>query len=311
MTEPPETNEPTELPVADPDAELPAPGEPPERISLAVRLATLVAIIVPLLGLVAAPFFLWGWGFRWIDLGLLAGHVRPDRPWASPSASTGCSSTARSRRTSWVKFVLAVLGSMAVQGPLLKWVAMHRRHHQHSDTPDDPHSPAPPRRGRPRRAARLLARPHRLVLRPRPAGPRPLRQGPQPAAVRCGWRAPCSPLWVALGLLIPAVLGGLLTGTLGGRLDGADLGRAGPHLPGPPRDLERQLGLPPVGPAALPERRREPEQRRVRRPGAGRGVAQHPPRLPDLGPARPAVVADRRRATGSSARWPCWASPGT
>ena len=30
---------------------------------------------------------------------------------------------------------------MAVEGPLLKWVAVHRRHHQHSDTHADPHSP--------------------------------------------------------------------------------------------------------------------------------------------------------------------------
>jgi stearoyl-CoA desaturase (delta-9 desaturase) len=41
----------------------------------------------------------------------------------------------------WVKFILAALGSMAVVGSLLNWVAQHRRHHQHSDTPDDPHSP--------------------------------------------------------------------------------------------------------------------------------------------------------------------------
>jgi stearoyl-CoA desaturase (delta-9 desaturase) len=40
----------------------------------------------------------------------------------------------------WVKFILAALGSMAVVGSLLNW-AQHRRHHQHSDTPDDPHSP--------------------------------------------------------------------------------------------------------------------------------------------------------------------------
>jgi stearoyl-CoA desaturase (delta-9 desaturase) len=39
-----------------------------------------------------------------------------------------------------VQFALAVVGSMAVQGPLLKWVAFHR-HHQHSDRRDDPHSP--------------------------------------------------------------------------------------------------------------------------------------------------------------------------
>jgi stearoyl-CoA desaturase (delta-9 desaturase) len=37
--------------------------------------------------------------------------------------------------------VLAVLGSMAAQGPILFWVAMHRRHHAFSDKPGDPHSP--------------------------------------------------------------------------------------------------------------------------------------------------------------------------
>ena len=40
-----------------------------------------------------------------------------------------------------VQFILAALGSMAVQGPLLNWVALHRRHHQHSDEHEDPHSP--------------------------------------------------------------------------------------------------------------------------------------------------------------------------
>jgi stearoyl-CoA desaturase (delta-9 desaturase) len=36
---------------------------------------------------------------------------------------------------------LAVLGSMAVQGPVISWVADHRRHHAHPDRPGDPHSP--------------------------------------------------------------------------------------------------------------------------------------------------------------------------
>jgi stearoyl-CoA desaturase (delta-9 desaturase) len=30
---------------------------------------------------------------------------------------------------------------MSVQGPLLRWVAVHRRHHVHSDGEGDPHSP--------------------------------------------------------------------------------------------------------------------------------------------------------------------------
>jgi stearoyl-CoA desaturase (delta-9 desaturase) len=42
--------------------------------------------------------------------------------------------THRSNETNRVvQFILAVLGSMAVEGLLLKWVALHRRHHQYSD----------------------------------------------------------------------------------------------------------------------------------------------------------------------------------
>jgi stearoyl-CoA desaturase (delta-9 desaturase) len=40
-----------------------------------------------------------------------------------------------------LRAVLAVVGSMAAQGPLLYWVASHRRHHAYSDQPGDPHSP--------------------------------------------------------------------------------------------------------------------------------------------------------------------------
>lgn len=40
-----------------------------------------------------------------------------------------------------MRVALAILGSMAGQGPLYWWVAVHRRHHRHSDGPGDPHSP--------------------------------------------------------------------------------------------------------------------------------------------------------------------------
>jgi len=40
-----------------------------------------------------------------------------------------------------VRLVVGILGSMAAQGPLLFWVAEHRRHHKHTDTSGDPHSP--------------------------------------------------------------------------------------------------------------------------------------------------------------------------
>jgi stearoyl-CoA desaturase (delta-9 desaturase) len=40
-----------------------------------------------------------------------------------------------------LQYVLAVLGSMAAQGPLAHWVADHRKHHAHTDEEGDPHSP--------------------------------------------------------------------------------------------------------------------------------------------------------------------------
>jgi stearoyl-CoA desaturase (delta-9 desaturase) len=40
-----------------------------------------------------------------------------------------------------VRAVLGVLGSWAMQGPIDRWVADHRRHHRFTDEPADPHSP--------------------------------------------------------------------------------------------------------------------------------------------------------------------------
>src|SRR5688500_10636713 len=63
----------TVLPVANPRAELPPCRPGPRGVPLGVRIVTIVAILVPLLGAIAAPFFVWGWGFGWSDLGLLLG----------------------------------------------------------------------------------------------------------------------------------------------------------------------------------------------------------------------------------------------
>ena len=45
----------------------------------------------------------------------------------------------RTRRP--IAWLLGVMGSMALQGPLIWWVSTHRVHHQHSDDTKDPHSP--------------------------------------------------------------------------------------------------------------------------------------------------------------------------
>jgi stearoyl-CoA desaturase (delta-9 desaturase) len=48
----------------------------------------------------------------------------------------------RSFRTSRAfQFILALLGTTAMQNGPLWWVSWHRRHHKHADSPEDPHSP--------------------------------------------------------------------------------------------------------------------------------------------------------------------------
>jgi stearoyl-CoA desaturase (delta-9 desaturase) len=40
-----------------------------------------------------------------------------------------------------VRYAFAIMGSYAVEGPVLDWVADHRKHHTFSDEEGDPHSP--------------------------------------------------------------------------------------------------------------------------------------------------------------------------
>src|SRR5437588_2384252 len=41
----------------------------------------------------------------------------------------------------WLRAAFAALGSAAAEGPVIDWVATHRKHHQFSDVDGDPHSP--------------------------------------------------------------------------------------------------------------------------------------------------------------------------
>jgi stearoyl-CoA desaturase (delta-9 desaturase) len=45
------------------------------------------------------------------------------------------------RTRTWVRATLAVLGSAAIEGPVVAWVADHRKHHAFADKEGDPHSP--------------------------------------------------------------------------------------------------------------------------------------------------------------------------
>jgi stearoyl-CoA desaturase (Delta-9 desaturase) len=189
-----------------------------DQATTMVRLVTGIGVVGPVLGAVAAALLLWGWGFSWIPLGLMLGMY----------LLTGLGVTVGYHRlfthrafetTATMKFILAVLGAMAFEGPVLKWVAMHRRHHQHSDDPQDPHSPHHSGAGLRGVLAGAWHAHVGWVFEPDPDGlSRYVGDLAADPVVRCvsqtWW------LWCALGLVIPAVLGAVLSGTWMGTLLG-------------------------------------------------------------------------------------------
>jgi stearoyl-CoA desaturase (Delta-9 desaturase) len=69
--------------------------------------------------------------------------------------------THRSFQTkTWVRTTFAVLGSAAIEGPVISWVADHRKHHAFSDQEGDPHSPHAGHEGGWRGALRGLLHAH-------------------------------------------------------------------------------------------------------------------------------------------------------
>jgi stearoyl-CoA desaturase (delta-9 desaturase) len=194
------------------------PGTARDLAPLPARLATLAVICIPLLGVVAASCLTWGWGFCWVDLALLLGMY----------ALTGLGITVGFHRLfshrafetyPWVKFALAALGSMAFQAWLFQWVAQHRRHHQHSDEPGDLHSPHHHGRGV-RGVLRGFWHAHVgwVFLADPPGLGRYVGDLRRSRALRVANALVA--LWAALGLAIPAALGGLLAASWCGALTG-------------------------------------------------------------------------------------------
>lgn len=174
--------------------------------------------VAPIAGTVAALAFLFVRPFGVVEFALLFGM------WLA----TGLGITVGYHRlfthrtfhtTSAVAAVLAVLGSMAGQGPVVSWVALHRRHHEYSDRAGDPHSPNLSGDGV-RGALRGLAHSHFLWMR-RHEYPNVVHYAPDLIKDRSLMRvARLYYWWVGLGLLIPTVLGGLLTLSWTGAVSG-------------------------------------------------------------------------------------------
>src|SRR5690242_15854412 len=104
------------------------------------RLVQIGAIGLPPAALVAGGWLAWGGSLHWQDLLVLA--IAYTLTGAGITVGFHRLFTHRSFKTTRaLRAVFAVLGSMAVEGSVLEWVATHRKHHAFSDHPGDPHSP--------------------------------------------------------------------------------------------------------------------------------------------------------------------------
>jgi stearoyl-CoA desaturase (Delta-9 desaturase) len=117
------------------------PGEvQPVVHETADRIATGTITVLPFIALGIVCWQVWSDLLRWSDvavflimyvltgLGVTVGFHRH--------------LTHRSFKTSKpLRGLLAILGSVAIEGPVISWVADHRKHHTYSDQEGDPHSP--------------------------------------------------------------------------------------------------------------------------------------------------------------------------
>ena len=114
-----------------------------------------------------------------------------------------------------VRVTLAILGSAAIEGPVISWVADHRKHHAFADRHGDPHSPHVGHAGGFRGALRGLLHAHvgwLFIHTDRAAKRRYAPDLLDDPAIRFVDRTFL--LWAALGLLLPFGLGLLIGGSL-------------------------------------------------------------------------------------------------
>jgi stearoyl-CoA desaturase (delta-9 desaturase) len=204
----------------------PVPAGPtPEEIQAPVlesldRAVTALITGVPPLLLALAGWQLWNRELRWRDVVIFVVMYVP----VGLGVTVGFHRllTHRSFKTSaWMRGILAVLGTMSVEGPVISWVADHRKHHAYSDRLGDPHSPHVDHGGGWRGALRGLAHAHVGWLfdhSQRGARERfapDLLSDPVVALVDRTFL-----LWSLLGLAIPFGLGVLIGGTVNAGLDG-------------------------------------------------------------------------------------------
>jgi stearoyl-CoA desaturase (delta-9 desaturase) len=184
------------------------------------RFLTGIATVLPILCLGVVAWQLWSSLLGWSDiivfaimyiatgLGITVGF---HRLFTHRSFKTGKA----------VKATLAILGSAAIEGPVISWVADHRKHHNYSDQPGDPHSPHVDHGSGVKGTLRGLLHAHVGWLFLHTERGLKTRYAPDLLADPVVRRISDTFLvWVLAGLAVPFVLGWLIGGTVAEGLTG-------------------------------------------------------------------------------------------
>ncbi|HEV2769680.1 MAG TPA: fatty acid desaturase, partial [Solirubrobacteraceae bacterium] len=177
------------------------------------RISNLSAVVVPFVAFAVAVVLLWNQAVGPADLAILATMY----VLTAMGITVGFHRLLTHRAFDAPKPVIhtfAILGSMSVQGPVIDWVADHRKHHAHPDQEGDPHSP----HGHGGALRGLLYAHMGWLLETQ--GQAQKRQYAKDLLEDPGIRriSKLFPLWVVLGLLIPFAAGLAISGTLTGGL---------------------------------------------------------------------------------------------
>ena len=136
----------TALPEAVPTSSLPRvrpsplPDVEPVQSTVFERFLVGLFVVVPLLAVAAAAWMAWGWGLSWHDA-LIAAVFYVVSGMGISMGFHRYFTHSSFKATQPLRIALGIAGSLAIEGPLLTWVADHRRHHKYSDREGDPHSP--------------------------------------------------------------------------------------------------------------------------------------------------------------------------
>src|ERR1700743_26223 len=104
------------------------------------RIITGFVTVVPFIALGVAAWQVWGNALHWSDIFLFLGMY----VFTGLGITVGFPRhlTHRAFKTyGGLHGFLAILGSAAIEGPVISWVADHRKHHAFADEEGDPHSP--------------------------------------------------------------------------------------------------------------------------------------------------------------------------